>query len=131
MKGRSEMREQTAFRRGDIFLADLGVPHGSEQGGKRPVVIMQNDAGCFFIPTVTMVPLTSSLKKPYLKTHYILDHTKILRYRSMAEAEQIGTIDKNRIIRYIGHVESRDMDGIAEALRNHLGFDIPEEVEAP
>lgn len=125
------MREQTAFRRGDIFLADLGVPHGSEQGGKRPVVIMQNDAGCFFIPTVTMVPLTSSLKKPYLKTHYILDHTKILRYRSMAEAEQIGTIDKNRIIRYIGHVESRDMDGIAEALRNHLGFDIPEEVEAP
>lgn len=131
MKGRSEMREQTAFRRGDIFLADLGVPHGSEQGGKRPVVIMQNDAGCFFIPTVTMVPLTSSLKKPYLKTHYILDHTKILRNRSMAEAEQIGTIDKNRIIRYIGHVESRDMDGIAEALRNHLGFDIPEEVEAP
>jgi len=131
MKGRSEMREQTAFRRGDIFLADLGVPHGSEQGGKRPVVIMQNDAGCFFIPTVTMVPLTSSLKKPYLKTHYILDHTKILRYRSMAEAEQIGTIDKNRIIRYIGHVESRDMDGIAEALRNHVGFDIPEEVEAP
>lgn len=131
MKGRSEMREQTAFRRGDIFLADLGVPHGSEQGGKRPVVIMQNDAGCFFLPTVTMVPLTSNLKKPYLKTHYILDHTKILRYRSMAEAEQIGTIDKNRIIRYIGHVESRDMDGIAEALRNHLGFDIPEEVEAP
>lgn len=125
------MREPTAFRRGDIYLADLGVPHGSEQGGKRPVVIMQNDAGCFFIPTVTMVPLTSNLKKPYLKTHYILDHTKILRYRSMAEAEQIGTIDKNRIIRYIGHLESRDMNGIAEALRNHLGFDIPEEVEAP
>jgi len=131
MKGRSEMKEQTEYRRGDIFLADLGVPHGSEQGGKRPVVIMQNDAGCFFIPTVTMVPLTSNLKKPYLKTHYILDNTKILRYRSMAEAEQIGTIDKNRIIRYIGHVDPGDMNGIAEALRNHLGFDIPEEVEAP
>ena len=130
MKGRSEMKEQTEYRRGDIFLADLGVPHGSEQGGKRPVVIMQNDAGCFFIPTVTMVPLTRRLKKPWLKTHYILDHTKILRYRSMAEAEQIGTIDKNRIIRYIGHVDPGDMNGIAEALRNHLGFDIPEEVEA-
>ena len=49
----------------------------------------------------------------------------------MAEAEQINTIDKDRVIRYIGHLDPVDMEGVAEALRNHLGFDIPECVEAP
>lgn len=125
------MRKETSFRRGDIFLADLGIPHGSEQGGKRPVIIIQNDDGCFFSPTVTMVPLTTNLKKMHLKTHYVLRYTASLRYESMAEAEQVHTIDKDRVIRYIGHMDPRDMDGVAEALRNHLGFDIPECVEAP
>ena len=80
---------------------------------------------------MTMVPLTTNLKKTYLKTHYVIKHTKILRYESMAEAEQINTIDKDRVIRYIGHLDPVDMEGVAEALRNHLGFDIPECVEAP
>ena len=62
---------------------------------------------------------------------YVIKHTKILRYESMAEAEQINTIDKDRVIRYIGHLDPADMEGVAEALRNHLGFDIPECVEAP
>lgn len=125
------MRRNRSYRRGDIFLADLGIPHGSEQGGRRPVIILQNDDGCLFSPTVTMVPLTTNLKKKYLKTHYVIKHTKILRYESMAETEQINTIDKDRVIRYIGHLDPADMEGVAEALRNHLGFDIPECVEAP
>ena len=64
------MRRNRSYRRGDIFLADLGIPHGSEQGSRRPVIILQNDDGCLFSPTVTMVPLTTNLKKTYLKTHY-------------------------------------------------------------
>ena len=55
-----------------MFLAYLGNPIGSEQGGLRPAVIMQNDWGCVYSPTVTMVPLTSNLKKVHLASHYVL-----------------------------------------------------------
>lgn len=119
------------YHRGDVFLADLGIRNGSEQGGRRPVVIMQNDNGCIFSPTVTMIPATTVLKKPHMKRHYILRFSSCMRYPSMIEAEQIQTIDKHRIVRRLGHIDARDMAGIEEALRNHLGFDIPENVEAP
>jgi len=56
------------YRKGDVFLADLGIPHGSEQGGRRPVVIIQNDDGCVYSPTVTMVPMTTAIKKPFQKS---------------------------------------------------------------
>ena len=52
------------YHRGDVFMADLGDGLGSEQGGKRPVVILQNNTGCYFSPVVTIVPFTSTLKKP-------------------------------------------------------------------
>lgn len=119
------------YHRGDVFLADLGIRNGSEQGGRRPVVIMQNDNGCIFSPTLTMIPTTTVLKKPHMKSHYILRFSSCMRYPSMIEAEQIQTIDKHRIVRRLGHIDARDMAGIEEALRNHLGFDIPENVEAP
>ena len=77
------------YRKGDVFLADLGIPHGSEQGGRRPVVIIQNDDGCVYSPTVTMVPMTTEIKKPFQKSHYILRYSYCIRYRSMVEAEQI------------------------------------------
>ena len=124
------MKEQI-YRKGDVFLADLGTPHGSEQGGRRPVVIVQNDYGCFFAPTVTMVPMTTILKKKRQRTHYILRHSDFIRYPSMVEAEQVHTIDKDRIIRNLGHLDERDISGIEEALRNHFGFDIPDCIEAP
>ena len=119
------------YRKGDVFLADLGIPHGSEQGGRRPVVIIQNDDGCVYSPTVTMVPMTTAIKKPFQKSHYILRYSDCIRYRSMVEAEQIQTIDKDRIIRRIGHLDPRDISGIEEAMRNHFGFDIPDYIEAP
>ena len=124
------MKEQV-YRKGDVFLADLGVPHGSEQGGRRPVVIVQNDFGLFHAPTVTMVPMTTILKKQHLKTHYLLRYSDFIRYPSMVEAEQVQTIDKDRIVRRIGHLDDRDIAGIEEALRNHFGFDIPDCIEAP
>lgn len=119
------------YRKGDVFLADLGIPHGSEQGGKRPVVIVQNDYGLFYAPTVTMVPTTTILKKQNLKTHYVLKYSDCIRHPSMVEAEQVHTIDKNRIIRKLGHLDERDITGTTEALRYHFGFDIPDCIEAP
>ena len=65
--------KEKVYRKGDVFLADLGIPHGSEQGGRRPVVIVQNDYGLFYAPTVTMVPMTTILKKQHLKTHDALN----------------------------------------------------------
>ena len=124
------MRERI-YRKGDVFLADLGVPHGSEQGGKRPVVIVQNDDGLFSAPTVTMVPMTTILKKRHQKTHYLLKHSDCVRYPSMVEAEQVHTIDKNRVIRKLGRLDKRDIAGVEEALRNPFGFDIPDCIAAP
>lgn len=86
---------------------------------------------CYAAPTVTMVPMTTAIKKPFQKSHYILRYSDCIRYRSMVEAEQIQTIDKDRIIRRIGHLDPRDISGIEEAMRNHFGFDIPDCIEAP
>ena len=71
------------YRKGDVFLADLGIPHGKEQGGRRPIVIIQNDDGCVYSPTVTMVPMTTAIKKPFQKSHYILRYSDCIRYRSI------------------------------------------------
>ena len=75
------------YHRGDVFLADLGDRSGSEQGGRRPVVIMQNDSGCIYSPTVTMVPMTTVCKKLRMKSHYILRYSDCVRYPSMIEAD--------------------------------------------
>lgn len=125
------MRTEREFHRGDVFIADLGKPFGSEQGGRRPVVIMQNDTGCYFSPTVTMVPLTANLKKLNLPAHRILHDTPFLRKESMVLGEQIATIDKRRVFSYIGKLSKEDMNAAAEAVKAHLGFYIPEEIDAP
>lgn len=119
------------YHRGDVFMADLGDGLGSEQGGKRPVVILQNNTGCYFSPVVTIVPFTSTLKKPGLVTHYIMRRTSFLKHYSMALAEQIRTIDKQRLLSYMGRMSPVDLEGIAEAVEAHLGFDLPESIEAP
>ena len=75
--------------------------------------------------------MTTSIKKPHLKSHYILKFSDFIRYRSMVEAEQVQTIDKDRLIHQIGHLDARDIAGIKEAVRNYFGFDIPDCIEAP
>ena len=57
------MKENWVYRRGDIYLANLGVPIGSKQGGVRPVVVLQNDVGNFYSPTITVAPLTTKIQK--------------------------------------------------------------------
>ena len=116
------MNREREYHRGDVFLAHLGNPFGSEQGGLRPVVIMQNDFGCTYSPTVTMVPLTSNLKKVHLASHYVLQDAFFLKKKSMVLGEQIDTIDKHRLHTFLGRLSEKDMTKTAEAVKEHLGF---------
>ncbi len=125
------MKNEMVYHRGDVFLAYLGNPFGSEQGGLRPVVIMQNDWGCVYSSTVTMVPLTSNLKKTHLASHYVLQDADFLKKKSMVLGEQIDTIDKQRLHTFLGTLSKKDMVLTAEAVREHLGFEIYESMEAP
>ena len=92
------------IRRGDIVIADLGNSVGSEQGKKRPAIIIQNDIGNKHSPTTIIVPLTSQIKKASQKTHAIIKKTADngLRCDSMALCEQVRAIDKSRICLKIG-----------------------------
>ena len=106
------MKQNWKYHRGDVYLADLGESFGSEQGGIRPVVVIQNEAGCRKSTTMTIVPLTSNLKKLDLPTHYILRFATFLRETSMAMGEQARTIDKARIQSYLGKLDERDLKAI-------------------
>ncbi len=125
------LREDWNYKRGDIYLADLGEGKGSEQGGKRPVVVLQNDVGNHYSPNLTIVPLTSKDKKPGQPTHYELKKVKGLSTRSTVLGECLQTISKARIIRYMGKLRKNDMVGVEEAVKAHLGFYMPESVELP
>lgn len=99
------MKETWVYRRGDIYLANLGAPVGSQQGGVRPVVVLQNDVGNHYAPTITLAPLTTKTgKKKNQPTHYLLRKAKGLEHPSTVLAEQLGTYDKRCIIRYLGKV---------------------------
>ena len=129
-----ELHEGWVFKRGDIYLANLNPFKGSEQGGTRPVLLLQNNAGNHFSTTLIVAPLTSKLKKDKLPTHYVVSAGKKLQLNdeSMVELEQIKTIDKLRILFYIGKVEAGDMKNVDEILKVSLGIEnIPEDVEAP
>ena len=112
------MKENWVYRRGDIYLANLGVPIGSKQGGVRPVVVLQNDVGNFYSPMITVAPLTTKIqKKRSQPTHYFLRKAKGLARSSMVLAEQLDTCDKTCVIRYLGKVSKGQMRGIDEAVK--------------
>ena len=126
-----EMRKNWVYRRGDIYIANLNPFRGSEQGGTRPVLVLQNNDGNLYCPTLIIAPLSSKLKKPNLPTHYLLKKGRGLMTDSIVELEQIKTIDKSRIKRYIGKITPEQMSGVEEAVQKSLGMYIPECVEAP
>ncbi len=90
-------------KRGDVFYADLDPIIGSEQGGVRPVLVVQNNVGNKYSPTVVVLPI-SSAKKTNMPTHIRIYGTKMLSKDSVIMAEQIRTIDRNRLRNYIGSV---------------------------
>ena len=125
------IREDWAFRRGDIYVVNLNPFRGSEQGGTRPCLVLQNNKGNLFAPTLIIAPITSHLEKKGKATHYMLGRPRGLYADSMVELEQIRTIDKSRVISYLGRVTDADMRKIDDIIRYSLGMQVIEEVEAP
>ncbi len=107
------------IKRGDMFYADLSPVIGSEQGGIRPVLIIQNNIGNKFSPTVIAAAITSQTNKTKLPTHIEIDCEKCgLKNDSVILTEQIRTIDKSRLKEKIGHIED---ENIMNKINNALG----------
>jgi len=111
------------IKRGDLYYADLSPVVGSEQGGVRPVLIVQNDVGNRFSPTVIACAVTSQLTKAKLPTHIELKNGKFgLKLDSVALLEQLRTLDKRRLKEYIGTLDAALMRGVDKALVISLGL---------
>lgn len=110
-------------RRGDIYYADLSPVVGSEQGGVRPVLIVQNDVGNRFSPTVIAAAITSQRGKTDLPTHIRLDavHTGLSR-DSVVLLEQVRTLDKHRLREHMGRLSASDMALVDRALSVSFGL---------
>lgn len=123
--------EDWIYRRGDIYLANLNPFKGSEQGGTRPVLVLQNNDGNYYCPTLILAPITTKLKKLNMPTHCYFEKVRGLAEPSMVSLEQIKTIDKCRIEKYLGKMTREQMTKVEDAIRESLGMEIPECVEAP
>lgn len=111
------------IRRGDVYYAnieDVGQAIGSEQSGCRPAVVIQNDIGNEYSPT-TIVAFVTAEKKNHLPTHVSL-HTNKLFYPSIALLEQIRTVSKKRLTKYIGTLSKTEMRKIDKALKISLSL---------
>ena len=127
----STRSEDWIYRRGDIYLANLNPFKGSEQGGTRPVLVLQNNDGNYYCPTLIVAPITTKLKKLNMPTHCYFEKVRGLAEPSMVSLEQIKTIDKCRIEKYLGKMTREQMTKVEDAIRESLGMEIPECVEAP
>ena len=111
------------IRRGDIFYADLSPVVGSEQGGIRPVLIVQNDVGNRFSPTVIAAAITSQKDKARLPTHIQLQPTGSgLARDSIVLLEQIRTLDKRRLKEHMGRLDDQSMSRVDQALEISFGL---------
>lgn len=113
----------TTVRRGDLYYADLSPVIGSEQGGVRPVLIVQNNVGNKYSPTIIAAAITSQLDKAKLPTHIQLPANVYgLPKNSVVLLEQIRTLDKTRLKEKIGELPINMMSRVNEALLVSLGF---------
>ena len=113
------------IRRGDVFFADLDPVIGSEQGGNRPVLVIQNDVGNIYSPTIVIVPLTTRMKKK-LSTHVpiILNGCP-----NVVLGEQMRTISKSRLQDRIGRLSKQDMCKVNYAIQVSIGLiDLPKKL---
>lgn len=108
--------------RGDIYLADLNPILGCEQGGIRPVLVVQNDSGNCYSTTTIVVSITSNINKRIdLPTHVFIDKREGLLNDSLVLCEQIRTIDKSRLIKYLGCLNDYELEEVEEALNVSIG----------
>ena len=111
------------IERGELYYADLSPVVGSEQGGLRPVLIIQNDVGNKYSPTVIIAAITSQIQKAKLPTHIELNHEKYpLTKDSVVLLEQIRTLDKLRLRERIGQLDTIAMHKVNVGLMISLGL---------
>ncbi len=125
------------IKRGDIFYADLSPVVGSEQGGLRPVLIVQNDVGNKYSPTVIAAAITSRTGKNHLPTHIDIttrdtgcEESAGLAKDSVILLEQIRTIDKRRLKEKMGHLDERIMRRVNDAILVSIGLAEEERISA-
>ena len=112
------------FLRGEIYYADLDPHYGSEQGGKRPVIVIQNNTGNKFAPTVIVAAVTSKVsKKPNQPTHVLIEQNPAFSRPSVVLLEQIRTLDKHRLRERAGQITPEDQRRVNQALDVSLGLD--------
>ena len=109
-------------KRGELYYADLSPVVGSEQGGIRPVLVVQNDVGNKYSPTIIAAAITSKLNKAKLPTHIELPSSFGLAKDSVILLEQIRTIDKRRLKERIGELPDDTMSLVNRAILISLGF---------
>ncbi|QLK86482.1 type II toxin-antitoxin system PemK/MazF family toxin [Staphylococcus sp. 17KM0847] len=113
------------MKRGDVFLADLSPVKGSEQGGVRPVVIIQNDTGNKYSPTVIVAAITGRINKAKIPTHVEIDKNKYkLDKDSVILLEQIRTVDKKRLKEKLTFLSDDKMKEVNNALGISLGLHV-------
>lgn len=111
------------IKRGDIYYADLSPVVGSEQGGLRPVLIVQNDVGNRYSPTVIAAAITSRLNKAKLPTHIdVIGNEVGLTKDSVILLEQIRTLDKRRLKEKMGHLDESTMAEVNNAISVSFGL---------
>ena len=117
------LNKDWVYRRGDIYYVDLNPVIGSEQGGSRPVVVIQNNSGNRHAPTLIVAMITSKTSKNgQLPTHYLLKENPALDEPSVVLLEQLRTIDKRRVKEYLGRTTKREMLAIDKALVKSLSL---------
>ena len=110
-------------RRGEIYYANLNPVLGSEQGGLRPVLIIQNDIGNTYSPTTIVAAITSKIKRAKLPTHIEISAAQYkLEKDSVILLEQLRTIDKQRLKERIARLDDRTMESVNEAISISLGL---------
>lgn len=109
-------------KRGEIYYADLSPAMGSEQEGIRPVVVIQNNVGNRYSPTVIVAAVTSRMNKNDLPTHVPIK-IKGLKFQSIVLLEQIRTIDRMRLKEYVDRLRPQDMDAVDRALAVSVGLE--------
>jgi len=123
MNLKPQVNAQPLVKRGDIFYADLSPVVGSEQGGIRPILIIQNDVGNKFSPTIIAAAISSQLDKARLPTHVNLPGGKYgVPKTSVILLEQLRTLDKRRLMEKVGQLDEELMKRADKALLISLGF---------
>jgi len=118
------------IKRGELYYADLSPVIGSEQGGVRPVLIVQNDIGNKYSPTIIAAAITSQMNKAKLPTHIEIPKEYGLPKDSVILLEQIRTIDKRRLKERIGEIDKDLLEHVNRGLLISLGFFVHEQMSS-